>query len=793
MSSTPPIDRNLPRFDLDQVKSLVEELYGLEGDFRELVSERDRCWIITTSMDERSVLKISNGLEPEGVVDLQVKMIDHVLERDIDLPIPHMIPTRNGLPYEWVTSFVSGDKHMMRMTEFMQGSIVDDVPEAFQAGYYFNIGAMLGRLANALKSFFHPYSASNEHLWDLSRCQQLRPMVPELPGAEDRELCTAILDRAQDYTLPSMQRVRNQLVHQDAHGGNVMVDPANPTVPVALIDFGDMGYNSVVSEIAVAAEAIRGDEEDPLSTLIEVAKGFDSNFPLDEAEVDLLYDAFLLRLAIGTIVIGYRAIHDKEQNAHVVVDTYRVMMHRLTRLGRAEAVRRIRYALRFPVYSPIDNDDEVFAENHGELVARREKNLGKIWHFYKEPLHITRAQGGWMYTADGTAYLDAYNNVPQMGHSHPHIAKAIARQAKALNTNTRYLCDIVADYSERLTRDLPGHLDTCIFVNSGSEANDIAVQIAQSLSGNSGGIVIDNAYHGCTELSTRYSPESWLHLPKEQHPDQMECLMEPDTYNGPYAGDADAATSYAADADRAITALAERGYKPAAFIVDTAMCAHGLITPPDDYFNLVAEKTRAAGGYVIADEVQSGLGRMGSFWGYRAAGMKHENVDFITMGKPVANGHPLGVVILSSKMLDRFINGTHPLLFSTFGGNTVACAAGMAVLDVIEQENLIEKSTEIGDYLRSELRRLANKHSLIGDVRGYGILVGLEFVSCREAKTPAVEQTELIIEEMLKHKVLVGTGQPNVLKLRPSLAWNRREVDVFVSALDSSLDAIRQA
>jgi len=347
----------LPQFDLDQVKSLVKELYGLEGDYRELVSERDRCWIITTSTGERSVLKISNGLEPEGVVDLQVKMIKHVLEREPELPIANIIPTRNGLPFEWVTSFMSGDKHLMRMSEFMQGSIVNDVPEAIQPGYYFNIGVLLGRLANALKSFFHPYSASNEHLWDLSRCQQLRPMVPELPGAEDRELCTAILDRARDYTLPRMKRVRNQLVHQDAHGGNVMVDPANPTVPVALLDFGDMGYNSLVSEVAVAAEVFRGDEEDPVSTLIEVARGFDSTFPLEEAEVDLLYDAFLLRLAIGAIVIGYRAMHDKEESAHDVDDTYRIMMHRLSRGGRAEAVRRIRDALRFPVYSTRDSDD----------------------------------------------------------------------------------------------------------------------------------------------------------------------------------------------------------------------------------------------------------------------------------------------------------------------------------------------------------------------------------------------------------------------------------------------------
>jgi len=354
MACNPAFNRNLPRLDLEQVKALVKAIYGLEGEYREMASERDRCWIVTTTSNERSVLKIANSQEPEGVVDLQVKVTDYLLKQDPDLPISPVIRSRNGLAYEWVTSHLSGDRHMMRMSMFMQGSIMDEVPEAYRADYYFNIGALLGRLDSALKHFSHSYSTHNEHLWDLSRSQQLRPMIGALPGAEDRKLCTAILDRARDYTTPCMKKVRNQIVHQDAHGANVMVDPANPTVPVALLDFGDMGKNSVVSEIVVAAEAFRGNESDPLSTLIEVAKGFNSNFPLEEAEVDLLYDGFLLRLAIGTIVIGYRRIHDSEESTHVDDDIYRIMMHRLNHLGHTEALRRLREALRIPEHRSIE-------------------------------------------------------------------------------------------------------------------------------------------------------------------------------------------------------------------------------------------------------------------------------------------------------------------------------------------------------------------------------------------------------------------------------------------------------
>jgi 4-aminobutyrate aminotransferase-like enzyme len=222
-------------------------------------------------------------------------------------------------------------------------------------------------------------------------------------------------------------------------------------------------------------------------------------------------------------------------------------------------------------------------------------------------------------------------------------------------------------------------------------------------------------------------------------------------------------------------------------MVDTALCSSGVLRAPENYFNLVAEKVRSAGGFVIADEVQAGCGRMGTFWGFRANGLKDHNVDFITMGKPVGNGHPLGVVILSSALMKRFLNGTYPLLFSTFGGNTVACAAGMAVLDIIERESLVRRSAETGEYLRHELRRLAERYEIIGDIRGRGMMTGVELVTDRLTKEPAIQQTGRLVEDMLARNILVGKGTPNTLKLRPPLIWSGNEVDIFVSAFEGSL------
>lgn len=787
MSTDALLLRNLPSFSLEATRRVVATRYRLEGTYGQLASERDLSWRIGRTDGRDVVVKISNVSEPEGVVDMQVKALNHIFERDPDLPVPRVVPSLAGAAYEWIED-ERGSRHMVRVLTFLPGKVMEQVEEAFSAGTRFNIGAMVGRLAYALRDFFHPYADSNVHLWDISRALALRPQIAKISDAGLRQLCNEIFERAERFTLAQLSKTRRQVVHQDSHGGNILVDPRNSTLPVGIIDFGDMGYNSIVADIVTASETFSKHDDDPIAYLCDVTSGFDSTYPLEENEIDLIFDAMLLRLAMATVIVEAREATDESGIPHIEnASHYPRMMELLSRQGRAQAVRRLRQACRFPVYGATSNDGERLPDDYDALRREREARLGPIWHFYNKPLHITRAAGAWMYAADGTAYLDVYNNVPQIGHCHPHVTKAIYRQAGALNTNTRYMCDVAVEYAARLTTDLPEHLDTCIFVNSGSEANDLAMQIAISLSRHDGGLIIDQAYHGCTELTTALSNESWRHLPAEEHPKRIETLMAPDMYRGPFANDPQAAAKYAADADRAIATLSERGHRPAAFMVDTALCSSGMLRAPESYFNLVAEKVRSAGGFVIADEVQAGCGRMGTFWGFRANGLKDHNVDFITMGKPVGNGHPLGVVILSSALMKRFLNGTYPLLFSTFGGNTVACAAGMAVLDIIERESLVRRSAETGEYLRHELRRLAERYEIIGDIRGRGMMTGVELVTDRLTKEPAIQQTGRLVEDMLARNILVGKGTPNTLKLRPPLIWSGNEVDIFVSAFEGSL------
>jgi 4-aminobutyrate aminotransferase-like enzyme len=356
-----------------------------------------------------------------------------------------------------------------------------------------------------------------------------------------------------------------------------------------------------------------------------------------------------------------------------------------------------------------------------------------------------------------------------------------------LNTNTRYLYESILEYAERLTSKLAPHLDACIFVNSGSEANDIAWQMARVWTGREGGLLMEDAYHGITGPIREFSPGH----PDTKLPDHLQGLIVPDPYRGRYREDTpDIAVTYAADADRAIAGLAKDGFEPAAFMIDSALCSSGVPETPVGYLIEVEKRVRAAGALMICDEVQSGFGRMGQWWGHEFHGVE---ADFVTMGKPVGNGHPLGVIVTRTEILERFTEKTG--LFSTFGGNTVACAAGNAVLDVIERDGLIENGRIVGDYLRARLRELADTQPLIGNVRGSGMLVGLEFVTDRDARTPATGETTRLLELLRERYVLVGSEgrDANILKLRPSLVFEMEHADLLVAALDGALSALHSS
>jgi len=420
-----------------------------------------------------------------------------------------------------------------------------------------------------------------------------------------------------------------------------------------------------------------------------------------------------------------------------------------------------------------------------ELVRKRNELLGPAYRlFYDEPLHIVRGQGVWLFAEDGSKYLDMYNNVPHVGHCHPRVVEAIARQASLLNTHTRYLHEHVVNYAGRLTGKCPNDLDTVMFCCTGSEANELALRIARAASGGEGIIVTDYAYHGNTRATYEISTDD---CPEELRPPHVATVPNPDCYRGRYQGD-DAGARYAEHVQEAVDTLLARGIKPAAFLIDTIISSGGVVAPAPGYLARCAEIIRAAGGLFIADEVQPGFGRTGKhFWGFEADGLVP---DLMTLGKPMGNGHPTAGVVAQRKYVEAFSNIDN--YFNTFGGNPVSCAAALAVLDVIEDEELQQNAAKTGDYMVAGLESLAEYHQLIGDVRGNGLFVAVELVADRESQLPATAATRKIVNDLRHRGVLTSSiGQDNnILKFRPPMVIAEAEVDLMLEALDASLSAL---
>ena len=422
-----------------------------------------------------------------------------------------------------------------------------------------------------------------------------------------------------------------------------------------------------------------------------------------------------------------------------------------------------------------------------ELIERRKRAMGPAYsHFYDEPMYLTRGEGVWLFDNQGRKYLDCYNNVPSVGHCHPDVVEALARQIGTLNTHTRYLHHAIVDYAEMLAATLPGDLSVCTLVCTGTEANDLAYRIARTVTGNEGVICTKGAYHGNSTLVSELSPEFERIRPK---PDFVADVSPPDIYRGPFDdGDADYIQKYVNLVDDGIAELAENGHKPAMMIIDSIYDAAGVHTPPPEYQQKVYEKLRAAGGLVVCDEVQSGLTRMGdNYWGFMDSGVIP---DIVTMGKPMGAGHPLAVVVTTPEIAAEFAKESD--YFNTFGGNPVSATAGKAVLEVVARENLLANVHKSGDYLIAGFHKLADKYELIGDIRGKGLFLAIELVRSRETKEPAGSEAATVAELMRESGVLLALigEQRNTLKLRPPLVFTTEHADIALAALDDALSKV---
>lgn len=422
------------------------------------------------------------------------------------------------------------------------------------------------------------------------------------------------------------------------------------------------------------------------------------------------------------------------------------------------------------------------------LLERRFRVMGKHSPlFYDEPLQLVRGEGVWLYDVDGKRYLDAYNNVPHVGHCHPRIVEALHRQAATLNTHTRYLDDTVVTYAERLLSTFDESLTNVFFCCTGTESNELALRIARECTGGQGIICTSWAYHG---NSAAVSQISSLFTPPEKRGPYVRTIPVLDPYRERRGrDDATLAAAYAQDVHNAIEDFKRHGVKFAGLLICTAFSSEGLPAVPNGYLAKVVDIVHGAGGLFIADEVQAGFGRFGShMWGHQLLGGQ---ADIVTMGKPMGNGHPLAGVVARADLVEEFTSQN--MYFNTFGGNPVSAAVGLAVLKVLEEERLLENARRVGEYVIAGLEKLRARHPLIGDVRGRGLFFAVEMVRDRVTKEPAGAETKRIVNGMRARGVLISRIGPhdNILKIRPPMPFNTDNADLLLKTLDDVMTGLR--
>jgi len=775
MSSTV---QTAPRLSREEAVRIAAELYGIEVSAAPLPSERDQNFLLHDSHGEQFVLKIANSKESLEFLEMQNCMIRFLSEAPVELSFPRIIISKSGDDIA-TTNSIAGQPHNVRLFTWIEGFCLAAV-RPHNRKLLRSLGRALAQMDAALTRFEHP-AAHRSFYWDIRRASFAREYLSLLPDSK-RKLVERFLA---EWEIIDWSRLRSSIIHNDANDYNVLVGPTNAPDQrpdrriAAILDYGDVVHTATVCELAVALAYVMLDKPDPINAAAQVVSAYHEVYPLTEDEIDSLYALVAARLCCSVCYAAYQA-REIPGNDYLMISNEPAwaLLEKLSAMPQEWPRKMFRFACGMPL------SKDVFARarpTREQLLNSRRELVGpSLGVSYQSPLHIVCGSRQYLYDADGRRYLDCVNNVAHVGHSHPRVVRAAAEQMELLNTNTRYLNELMIEYARRLTATLPEPLRVVYLVCSGSEANELALRLARAHTGREEVIVEDAAYHGNTTALIEISPYKFEGPGGRGCAPHVQKVPMPDVYRGVYR-DSDAGSRYArhvADAARLSRGLA-------AFFCESAISCGGQIILPPGYLREAYAAAREVGGVCVADEVQTGFGRAGEyFWAFESQGVVP---DIITLGKPIGNGHPLGAVVTTPEIAKSFANGME--YFNTFGGNPVSCAVGLAVLDVIRDEELQENAREVGQYFMDALRKLGEKHRLIGDVRGLGLFIGVELVRDRQTLEPAGTEASAIIERMKSRGVLLSTDGPfhNVLKIKPPIVFSKADAHLVVSELDPVL------
>jgi 4-aminobutyrate aminotransferase-like enzyme/Ser/Thr protein kinase RdoA (MazF antagonist) len=748
-------------FDYDDV--IVKKLVGYENENYQIAAG-----------NRRFILKIYPFAEELKAMTEAETQVLLALSPDDENMFPVPVQTISGSYVEVVSN--GEDRKIIRMLTFVEGEFLGDITRDFKL--FDSLGSFLARLDRQLMPVKSYPIKSRRTVWDIQHLDLLKPYLEDIPDPNDRKLIAHFLLQGREHVDSVANNLRRSIIHNDANEWNVLCK--NGYV-AGIIDFGDLVESYLINELAVSIAYAVMMQPDPLTSAALIVAAYHKVLPLQQQEVDVLYYLIAARLCVSVAnTARNKKLYPKNEYISISEQPAWELLRYWQTVNPVKAKNTFRQAIDLPHESVRPLKD---------LLRGRKKFTSPALSlsYPQRPIHLRSAAFQYMFDAYGNTYLDAYNNIPHVGHSHPRVVQAGQRQMAFLNTNTRYVYDLLNDYARRLLEKFPDSLNKVFFVNSGSAASDLAIRLATGHTGHRQIMVMEHGYHGHTQTAYDISDYKFSHRNGQGRKSHIVKVPIPNTFRGRYrADDPQAGLKYAREA---IELLNEGESPVAAFISEPIIGCGGQVPLAPGYLQQLYPAIRNQGGVCISDEVQVGFGRLGDvFWGFEAHGVVP---DIVVLGKPMGNGHPLGAVITTDSIAGSFNNGVE--FFSSFGGNPVSCAIGLEVLDVIEQEGLQENARQVGHYYSRLLKELSRTYPVIGDVRGSGLFLGVEFVDA-ETMAPDTTLAQWVKSELKNNFILTGTDGPfdNVLKSKPPLCFTKDNADQVVSSLDKILQDYEQ-
>jgi len=737
----------------------IKRLNGYENE-NYLVTAKDAQYIFKTYPSTKNTFSLINA-ECLALIHLQQK-------GGCKTPIP--IPFISG---EFVKTIdINNEARCCRMLSFLPGNFLGDIePKKSLMG---NLGVFLADLNQKLDGFHSDAIRARNYEWDLQNLPLNRKHISAIHNPKQRRIVAYFFQKFDLLVAPCIPELRKAYIHSDFNEWNVL---AEGDQALGLIDFGDMVYSPLINEVATALCYLSYDKDTFFDWTTPFLKAYHKIIPLKKKEVGLLYFLIATKLCISVCQSARSRLSQPENKyASVSEENAWKMLQRLLVLNPISVKDHFMHALGLGKDNTVDL---------AEKIKTRGRYFSRILSMsYKQPVYMSGAAFQYMYDGYGNTFLDAYNNIPHVGHSHPKVVAAGQKQMATLNTNTRYLYDLLLEYAEALLQKLPKKLNKVFFVNSGSEASDLAIRMAQKHSGNKSIMVLEHGYHGHTQTGIDISEYKFNHPKGQGQKSHILKTPIPKKYKGRYEGKNEAGVLYAKEA---IEQLNKNENSIAAFIAEPIVGCGGQVPLASGYLKTLYPEIRKKGGLCISDEVQTGFGRLGSvFWGFELHGVIP---DMVVLGKPMANGHPMGALVASEEVAASFAEGVE--FFSSFGGNPVSCAIGKAVLEVIDEEKLQKNALEVGKYYCSLLKELQKEDARIGDVRGEGLFLGVELIN--EHEKPNTELAQLLKNELRNRHVLISTDGPadSVIKTKPPILFTKSNSERVVSEIRRALKIYR--